>query len=123
MGTQDDEIKGSEDQSSEIDSEESESTSQDKGSDQKKGSGHNRPPKRGKYKIFDDKQKMEIIAFVHTHGISEAIKKFSDNENRLTRRKIKSWIDSLNKIKGIKGRKSSDKNRDHNLFKWCQKFF
>lgn len=41
---------------------------------------------------------------------------------RLQKRKLKSWIDNQHKVKGVKGRKTNDPNRDQALYDWCLSF-
>ena len=66
-------------------------------------------------------------------GIEKTLQEFANQEHKITRRKLKSWIESQNKVKGgtevpfsvkpvVKGRKTSDANRDTTLFEWCIEF-
>jgi hypothetical protein len=78
--------------------------------------------KRGKYRTYTDDEKNHIISFMAKHGIQKALEIFSGGEHKITKRKLKSWIDSQHKIKGVKGRKSNDPSRDQALHQWCMDF-
>jgi len=56
------------------------------------------------------------------HGIQSTLENFSDQTNKITKRKLKSWLDSQHKVKGVKGRKTNDPNRDQALHEWCTSF-
>jgi hypothetical protein len=78
--------------------------------------------KRGKYRTYTDDEKNHIISFMAKHGAQKTLEIFSGGEHKITKRKLKSWIDSQHKIKGVKGRKSNDPSRDQALHKWCMDF-
>jgi hypothetical protein len=78
--------------------------------------------KRGKYRTYTDDEKNHIISFMAKHGMQKALEIFSGGEHKITKRKLKSWIDSQHKIKGVKGRKSNDPSRDQALHLWCMDF-
>jgi len=78
--------------------------------------------KRGKYKIYTEEEKAKILNFMMKHGIQKTLEIFSSNTHKITKRKLKSWMESTTKIKGIKGRKTNDPNRDQALYEWCMGF-
>jgi hypothetical protein len=78
--------------------------------------------RRGKYKVYSDAEKAKIINFMMKHGIQKTLEIFSDKNHKITKRKLKSWIDSQHKIKGVKGRKTTDPNRDQTLYEWVSLF-
>jgi hypothetical protein len=97
-----------------------ESFSDDDDSNEDSASGSNK--RRGKYKVYSDAEKAKIINFMMKHGIQKTLEIFSDKNHKITKRKLKSWIDSQHKIKGVKGRKTTDPNRDQTLYEWCSLF-
>jgi len=78
--------------------------------------------KRGKYRTYTDDEKTHIINFMMKHGIQKTLEIFSGGEHKITKRKLKSWLENQNKVKGVKGRKSTDPVRDDVLYKWCINF-
>lgn len=78
--------------------------------------------KRGKYKIYSEEEKAKILNFMMKHGIQKTLEIFSSNTHKITKRKLKSWMESQHKVKGVKGRKTNDPNRDHALYDWCIAF-
>mmetsp|Transcript_25335 Transcript_25335/g.22367 ORF Transcript_25335/g.22367 Transcript_25335/m.22367 type:complete len:183 (+) Transcript_25335:382-930(+) len=78
--------------------------------------------KRGKYKTYNDDQKKQIIEYMMIHGIEATLTEFGKGDSRITRKKLRSWLESSNKIKAVKGRKTSDAVRDTLLVEWCMQF-
>jgi hypothetical protein len=78
--------------------------------------------KRGKYRTYTDDEKAHIITFMMKHGIQKTLEVFTGGEHKITKRKLKSWLENQSKVKGVKGRKSTDPVRDEVLFKWCSEF-
>jgi hypothetical protein len=94
----------------------------DEGSDSESVSDSDSAKKRGKYRTYTDDEKNHIISFMLKHGTQKTLEIFSGGEHKITKRKLKSWIDSQHKIKGVKGRKSNDPSRDQALHRWCMDF-
>lgn len=90
----------------------------DSDSDNKSNSSN----KRGKYRTYTDDEKAHIITFMMKHGIQKTLEVFTGGEHKITKRKLKSWLENQSKVKGVKGRKSTDPVRDEVLFKWCSEF-
>jgi len=42
------------------------------------------------------------------HGIDKTLEEYGSKDPKLNRRKLKSWIENKDKVKGTKGRKTSD---------------
>lgn len=78
--------------------------------------------KRGKYKIYSDNEKSTIMNFMMKHGMQKTLEIFSGSAHKITKRKLKSWIENQYKVKGVKGRKTNDPNRDQTLYDWCLEF-
>jgi hypothetical protein len=104
----------------EEDEDESFSDDDDESNEDSATSGSNK--RRGKYKVYSETEKSTIINFMMKHGIQKTLEIFSDKNHKITKRKLKSWIDSQHKIKGVKGRKTTDPNRDQTLYEWCSLF-
>jgi hypothetical protein len=82
----------------------------------------NSEKKRGKYKIYSDEEKQQILVNVNSLGMENVLSDLSGGGHKLTKRKLKSWQDSQGKVKKTKGRKSNDIPRDTALLEWCRDF-
>jgi len=78
--------------------------------------------KRGKYRTYTEEEKAQILQLASKHGIEKTLDLFSEGEHKLTKRKLRSWLESQDKIKGVKGRKSNEPNRDGFLYEWYISF-
>lgn len=59
---------------------------------------------------------------MQTHGVEKTLQEYGALDEKITRRKLKGWQEAQNKVKGVKGRKTSDASRDQALYEWCLKF-
>jgi len=103
--------------SSKIEKEEEDDEEGDSGSDSNSPS-----KKRGKYRTYTDEEKAQILQLASKHGIDKTLELFSEGEHKLTKRKLRSWLESQDKVKGVKGRKSNEPNRDGYLYEWYLAF-
>jgi len=94
----------------------------DSGSDADSNLESDSNKKRGKYKVYTEAEKSTILNFMMKHGMQKTLEIFSNNTHKITKRKLKSWVDSQYKVKGVKGRKTNDPNRDQTLYEWCLAF-